>query len=98
MDIIRIQFQRGPYVHPKALISEINEGLRLTLHHLWTALSTYPNENNTQLAYHDTFDRINTTEIQCVKTTPFASVSHTSSLKSGLWDKSIYFTKGGGYD
>lgn len=59
MDIIRIQFQPGPYVHPKALISEINEGLRLTLQDLWTVLSTNPEEkNNMQLAYHDTFDRI----------------------------------------
>lgn len=59
MDIIRIQFQPGPYVHPKALISEINEGLRLTLHDLWTVLSTNPEEkNNMQLVYHDKFDRI----------------------------------------
>lgn len=29
--IFRIQFRSGPYVHPTALISEINEGLRLSL-------------------------------------------------------------------
>lgn len=59
MDIIRIQFQPGPYIHPKALISEINEGLRRTLYDLWTVLSTNSNEkNNMQLVYHDKFDRI----------------------------------------
>lgn len=59
MDIWRIQFQPGPYVHPKALISEINEGLRITMHDLWGVLSKNPNEkNNMQLVYHDKFDRI----------------------------------------
>lgn len=80
MDIIRIQFQPGPYVHPDALISEINEGLRLTLHDLLAVLSTNPKEKS-------------------VKTLLLHPFSHTPSLKNGLWEQSLSFTRGGGgYD
>lgn len=46
MGFWRIQFQPGPCVHPKALISEINEGLRLTMRDLWSALSSDAEEKN----------------------------------------------------
>lgn len=56
--IFRIQFRSGPYVHPKALISEINEGLSLSLKRIWETMGHPEQKSNMKLVYYENFDRI----------------------------------------
>lgn len=56
--IFRIKFRSGPYVHPTALISEMNEGLRLSLKRVWKTMGHPEQKNNIKLVYYENFDRI----------------------------------------
>ena len=58
MDVIRVYFRPGPYIHPKALTTEINEGLQRCMKKIWKTLGHPEQTTNMQLVYYDKFERI----------------------------------------
>ena len=58
MDVFRVHFRPGPYIHPKALTSEINEGLERCMIKIWKTLGHPDQQTNMRLVYYEEFDRI----------------------------------------
>ena len=58
MEIRRIHFRSGPYVHPKALTEEISLGLERSLKKIWKTLSEGNDQKSMKLVYYETYDRV----------------------------------------
>ena len=61
-DLYRVKFRGGPYLHPQALIEEINEGLRRCLSEVWKKFPTEVNfvqeVGSMQLVFKKDYSRI----------------------------------------
>ena len=58
MDVFRVHFRPGSYIYPKALTTEINEGLHRCMKTIWNTLGHPDQTTNMQLVYYDMFERI----------------------------------------
>ena len=58
MNIIRIHFRPGAYIHVTALIDEINEALERSLTKIWKTLGDPREKSSMKLTYFDKYDRV----------------------------------------